>query len=92
VAFAAFTGARANEIQAQRWEWIDWERGMVKVYTSKIRRGMERFDPAQDVLRSIPLWPQHRAILRVGTPGTAPAGTCLPEASRRHAAPKVPPP
>ncbi len=35
VAFALLTGARRNEIRTQRWEWIDWDAGVVRVMTSK---------------------------------------------------------
>jgi integrase len=52
VAFALLTGARRNEIRAQRWEWIDWDRGLVHIHTSKRQRGESR-----DVLlpRTLPL-------------------------------------
>lgn len=75
VAFALLTGARCNEMQSQRWEWVDWERGIVNVYTSKRQRGEERSRIHRQTFRPIPLWPQLRAILerlwcRQGKPAT----------------------
>lgn len=63
VAFALHTGARRNEVMAQRWEWVDWDKGVVKVMTSKRRRGRKRDRPAHSPFRVIPMWPQLREIL-----------------------------
>jgi len=63
VAFVCYTGARRNEMQSQRWEWIDWDRNLLHVYTSKRRRGLQRHNPTTAPMRTIPLWPQLREFL-----------------------------
>jgi integrase len=63
VAFALFTGARRNELQAQRWEWIDWDRKLVRLYTSKRQRGESRGKLRRRVMRAIPLWPTLESVL-----------------------------
>lgn len=63
VALALFTGARAKEVRMQRWEWVDWDRGIIHIWTAKKKGGgNEVFDPKR--LRELPLWPQLRDILR----------------------------
>jgi integrase len=64
VALGAYTGARRNEVQAQRWEWVDWDQNLIQVHTSKVRRGESRNAPSGALLRAVPLWPQLRTILR----------------------------
>lgn len=81
VAFALLTGARLNEIKAQRWEWIDWERGIVRLHTSKRRRGRDRDRPDRMLMRSVPLWSQLREILRAYwlRCGSPPSGLLFPK-------------
>lgn len=58
------TGTRRNEMQFQRWEWIDWDRGLVRIYTSKKQRGEQWGKNLAKTLRTVLLWPQLREILR----------------------------
>lgn len=84
VAFGLLTGARLNEILAQRWEWVDWEGGFVTLYTSKRIRGEGRDRVTEATSRTVPLWPQLRGILRTYyTRCNQPEGGLLFPAARR---------
>jgi integrase len=61
-ALPLYTGARGREVQMQRWEWVDWEHNIIRVWTAKQHGpAHELYDPER--LREVPLWPQLRTIL-----------------------------
>lgn len=65
------TGCRKNEILRARWDWIDWDRGLLRLPDHAAKTGARDVflsDAALDVLRSLPRWSVYILPGRTGGP------------------------